>query len=115
MNNNIRDLAEQAGWMMGDEVAGFNCRLEKFAELLVLECVQLLGLESDYGKQHILKHFGVEMTKDEPTRATCRVGQRVPLTEEQIIAALKSISFNEMTGFNIARAVERAHGIGDNT
>ena len=33
-----------------------------------------------------------------------------PLTDEQIMAAIKSISFNEMTAFNIARAVERARG-----
>ena len=35
----IRELAEQAGWMMGDEVEGFNTRLEKFAELIVKECL----------------------------------------------------------------------------
>lgn len=34
MTKLIRDLAEQAGWMMGTEVDGFTVRLEKFAELL---------------------------------------------------------------------------------
>ena len=34
MNEQIKQLAEQAGWMMGDEVDGFNTRLEKFVELL---------------------------------------------------------------------------------
>jgi hypothetical protein len=37
MNERIKELAEQAGWMMGDEVEGFNTRLEKFAELIVEE------------------------------------------------------------------------------
>ena len=39
--------------------------------------------------------------------------QRKPLTDDEVIAAIKNISFNEMTAFNIARAIERAHGIGD--
>ena len=34
MNERIRELAEQAGWMMGDEVDGFTTRLEKFATLV---------------------------------------------------------------------------------
>lgn len=34
------------------------------------------------------------------------------LTDQQIIAAIKNISFNEMTAFNIARAIEKARGIG---
>ena len=36
MNERIKELAEQAGWMMSDEVEGFNTRLEKFAELIEL-------------------------------------------------------------------------------
>jgi hypothetical protein len=39
MNLRIKELAEQAGWMMSDEVEGFNIRLEKFAELIVRECI----------------------------------------------------------------------------
>jgi len=39
MNPRIRELAEQSGWMMSDEVEGFNIRLEKFAELIVGECI----------------------------------------------------------------------------
>jgi len=34
MNEQIKKLAEQAGWDMGDEVDGFTTRLEKFAELV---------------------------------------------------------------------------------
>lgn len=41
MNKQIKELAEQAGWMMGDEVEGFNTRLEKFAELIVRECINI--------------------------------------------------------------------------
>jgi hypothetical protein len=41
MNERIKELAEQAGWMMGDEVEGFNTRLEKFAEFLLEKCISL--------------------------------------------------------------------------
>jgi hypothetical protein len=65
MNERIKELAEQAGWMMGDEVEGFNTRLENFAELIVRECA---GLVEDYYDEdtkylagHIIrKHFGVK-------------------------------------------------------
>lgn len=43
MNERIRELAEQSGWMMGDEVEGFNTRLEKFAELIVRECMDCIA------------------------------------------------------------------------
>jgi hypothetical protein len=46
MNERIRELAEQAGWDMGDEVCGFTTRLEKFAELVRADereaCAKLL-------------------------------------------------------------------------
>ena len=64
MNERIRELAEQAGWMMGDEVEGFNTRLEKFAELIVRECVGLCNQWPDTVRQvmsrQIKEHFGVE-------------------------------------------------------
>ena len=77
MNERIRELAEQAGWMMSDEVEGFNTRLEKFTELIVKECIQCIN-DTDknlvYTAQsagivmaahnrsitNIQKHFGVE-------------------------------------------------------
>ena len=40
MNKQIKELAEQAGWMMSDELDGFNNRLERFTELIVKECVE---------------------------------------------------------------------------
>lgn len=43
MNERIRELAEQAGWMMSDEVEGFNTRLEKFTELIIKECIQCIN------------------------------------------------------------------------
>ena len=67
MNERIKKLAEQAGWMMGDEVEGFNTRLEKFVELIVRECADLFEVEwgdekltgNDVGYV-VKKHFGVE-------------------------------------------------------
>ena len=77
MNQRIKELAEQAGWMMSDEVEGFNIRLEKFAELIVRECAEL-SVNSQYANtkgeyyegfnealvyvgNKIKKHFGVNM------------------------------------------------------
>lgn len=72
MNENIKEIAEQAGWMMSDEVEGFNTRLEKFAELIVRQCgyyadvFESLGCPVDMDptetkpSDYIKKHFGVE-------------------------------------------------------
>ena len=63
MNERIKEIAEQAGWMMGDEVKGFNIRLEKFAELIIRECANRIDYwESRQGEHSddLLKHFGVE-------------------------------------------------------
>ena len=63
MNERIRELAEQAGWMMSDEVEGFNTRLEKFVELIVRECATWIdkqpGWDGPYGHE-LMEHFGVE-------------------------------------------------------
>lgn len=48
MNKRFRELAEQAGWMMGDDEDGFTFRLNKFAQLLVLECCQLVEDNGTY-------------------------------------------------------------------
>lgn len=37
MDSRIKQLAEQAGWMMGDGPEGFNTRLERFAALITEE------------------------------------------------------------------------------
>lgn len=38
--------------------------------------------------------------------------QRKPLTDQEIIEAIKNISHNEMSAFTIARAIEKVHCIG---
>ena len=61
MNPRIRELAEQSGWMMSDEVEGFNIRLEKFAELIVDEICKIVQLDGEILLPMIIKeHFGVE-------------------------------------------------------
>ena len=80
MNERIKELAEQAGFMLwgneswnpGDVVdwsARYDDELEKFAELIVRECIEVckgrVG-NSDYntGRMHCMsdlkEHFGVE-------------------------------------------------------
>ena len=52
MNERIKELAEQAGWDMGDEVDGFTTRLEKFAELVRADereaCAEICDGISEY-------------------------------------------------------------------
>jgi hypothetical protein len=64
MNERIRELALQAGWMMGDEVDGFTTRLEKFTELIVRECALTAGLMEHQGRKNIgaqiLDNFGIK-------------------------------------------------------
>ena len=68
MNERIRQLAEQAGW--DNHHSKFDTRIEKFAELIVRECV---GIAQDRAAfdgfppndvNHIIseikEHFGVE-------------------------------------------------------
>ena len=66
MNERIKQLAEQAGagwdhkyhWYVGSET------MQKFAELIVKECVDVADYSSVKGKsiigQRIREHFGVE-------------------------------------------------------
>lgn len=67
MNERILELAEQAGWMMGDEVEGFNIRLEKFAQLIVQDCIRLCDqvdiVGADECIDNIKEQFGVEDSK----------------------------------------------------
>ena len=87
MNERIKELAEQAGWMMGDEVEGFNTRLEKFALLIIRECIEVIK-DSEGSSQYfphvtenIEKHFGVEETKGWvcPKCGTDRIKAACPL------------------------------------
>ena len=69
MNEKIRELAEQAGLRftqlmsnpMVPVVDGRETDLEKFAELIVGECMSNLYLHGyDDARQQIKQHFGVE-------------------------------------------------------
>ena len=75
MNDRIKQLAEQAGMIVGDagefDMAKFMPKEVKFAELIVRECAEIAkkvdGDESDdyqsgrtWAGIDVLKHFGVE-------------------------------------------------------
>ena len=64
MKERIRQLAEQAGW--GNHHSKFDTRIEKFAELIVRECIDWCNAHArDDGTaqriaEDIKKDFGVE-------------------------------------------------------
>ena len=59
MNERIKELAEQAGW--DNHHSKFDTRIEKFAELIVKECVDYCGENLSKTVGGALKiHFGVE-------------------------------------------------------
>ena len=67
MNERIRELAEQAGW--DNHHSKFDTRIEKFAELIVEECLYIVEGEDDGSADtksvrlamlRMKKHFGVE-------------------------------------------------------
>ena len=69
MNERIKELAEQAKFMAEEDInkqISYNTELkafaEKFAELIVRECADLLETSLPYNPQQkmIKKHFGVE-------------------------------------------------------
>jgi hypothetical protein len=74
MNEKIRELAERANWLFADKVTGeftdYDKRIQKFAELIIRECVGILEPKSRYMGEgpevlkdkirQIKKHFGVE-------------------------------------------------------
>lgn len=80
MNEKIRGLAEQAGFVDGHldpMYGGYSCKywLEQFAQLIILECIDLLERDAqEYDNEEwaslatavrnsqyrIIKHFGVE-------------------------------------------------------
>jgi hypothetical protein len=74
MNKKIRELAEQANWIFADKVTGeftdYDKRIQKFAELIVKECMQIIKVDmyedaisnmwSKNKLQMIKEHFGVE-------------------------------------------------------
>ena len=65
MNDRIRELAEQAGW--DNHHSKFDTRIEKFAELIVQECLDVINQSNGVGDDDVIKiskdvekHFGVE-------------------------------------------------------
>jgi len=65
MNNRTKELAEQAGWRdtptVRDAFTGFS--KEKFAELIVKECMKIAHAAAAAGdpiKESIAEHFGVK-------------------------------------------------------
>ena len=85
MNERIRELAEQAGW--DNHHSKFDTRIEKFAELIVRECIKQVeptqhhevwaqsylggvdGLDLLSSKiKDIKRHFGVELDVNETLR-----------------------------------------------
>ena len=62
MNERIEDLAEQANLKLDELPDDTFIPLEKFAELIVRECIDVVGkaTASPNGYQAIMNHFGVE-------------------------------------------------------
>ena len=65
MNERIKELAEQASEIDGDDLLYYHpVFAEKFAELIVRECIQAVknvgGYNEDYHMNAIKKYFGVE-------------------------------------------------------
>jgi hypothetical protein len=67
MNERLQKLAEQAGWDLWEgraqrDMTGCDTELQKFAELIVKECIG--ALDQDDGATHhgelLREHFGVE-------------------------------------------------------
>lgn len=58
MNQIVQIFAQQAG-IVGQSETMVSPTIEKFAELLVQECIRACG--SDFGTKLIEQHFGVEV------------------------------------------------------
>ena len=77
MNEKIRELAEQANWLFADKVTGeftdYDKRIQKFAELIVRECIGVVeggrflhdqaptAIFARECSGAIKRHFGVEL------------------------------------------------------
>ena len=61
MNKRIRELYDQSLVVRNDDAQWIESELdsEKFAELIVRECVDY-AFSDDYERQQMLKHFGVK-------------------------------------------------------
>lgn len=66
MNEQIKLLALQAGW--DNHHSKFDTRIEKFAQLIVRECLDVINQSNGVGDDDVIKisndvekHFGVEL------------------------------------------------------
>ena len=67
MNERIRELAEQAGMIVGDagefDMAKFMPKEVKFAELIIRECADIATINSNQwhgAGSYVLKHFEIK-------------------------------------------------------
>ena len=61
MNERIKELAEQAGYSKDYLEIGLPSNMEKFAELIVQECAEVVYSRSGHATpQDLYEHFGVE-------------------------------------------------------
>ena len=67
MNERIKELAEQAGFYPENNwdhtkwhAAGHNPTFEKFAELIVRECIQFTGHPDSIRVKSMKSHFGID-------------------------------------------------------
>ena len=61
MNERIKELAEQAGMnIVDDKFSTYGKFAEKFAELIVRECIDTAFHRGHPDLEFLLKHFGVE-------------------------------------------------------
>ena len=61
MNKRIQELAHEAG-LPTYNPEGIPTKLEKFAELIVRECISSVGSQAD--KAYLKKHFGLPVESD---------------------------------------------------
>ena len=61
MNHKIKELAHEAG-LPTYNPEGIPTKLEKFAELIVKECISSVGSQAD--KAYLKKHFGLPVESD---------------------------------------------------
>jgi len=61
MNQKIKELAHEAG-LPTYNPEGIPTKLEKFAELIVRECISSVGSQAD--KAYLKKHFGLPVESD---------------------------------------------------
>ena len=61
MNERIKELAHEAG-LPTYNPEGIPTKLEKFAELIVRECISSVGSQAD--KAYLKKHFGLPVESD---------------------------------------------------